>query len=79
MRRPDRWVLYGIADCELYAFVEADASSSVKRLYWEQFESYLDRRGYGNLTATETAFAANTAKQAQKKASPTGFEPYFGN
>jgi hypothetical protein len=39
----------------------------------------LDRRSYGKLTATEAVLAANTAKRAQKKASPTGFEPYFGN
>jgi len=37
----DRWVLYGIADCELHAFVEADANKSIHRLYWIQFESYL--------------------------------------
>ena len=34
----------------------------------------LDRRSYGNLTATEAVLAANTAKRAQKKVSPTGFE-----
>jgi hypothetical protein len=37
----DRWVLYGIADCELHAFVEADAQKNVQRLYWIQFEGYL--------------------------------------
>lgn len=37
----DRWVLYGIADCELYAFVEADSRKNVQRLYWIQFEGYL--------------------------------------
>jgi hypothetical protein len=37
----DRWVLYGIADCELHAFVEADAQKNVKQLYWVQFEGYL--------------------------------------
>jgi hypothetical protein len=37
----DRWVLYGIADCELHAFVEADRSGKVQRLYWVQFEGYL--------------------------------------
>ncbi len=37
----DRWVLYGIADCELHAFVEADAKKNVQRLYWVQFEGYL--------------------------------------
>src|ERR1700736_6821954 len=37
----DRWVLYGIADCELHAFVEADSEQNVQRLYWIQFEGYL--------------------------------------
>ena len=42
----DRWVLYGIADCELHAFVEpdpkkADEQKNVHRLYWVQFEGYL--------------------------------------
>jgi len=40
----DRWVLYGIADCELHAFVEADARKNVQRLYWVQFEGYLPSR-----------------------------------
>lgn len=37
----DRWILYGIADCELHAFVEADADKNVQRLYWIQFEGYV--------------------------------------
>jgi hypothetical protein len=37
----DRWVLYGIADCELHAFVDADDKKNVKQLYWVQFEGYL--------------------------------------
>jgi hypothetical protein len=37
----DRWVLYGIADCELHAFVEADRQKHVQQLYWIQFEGYL--------------------------------------
>ena len=40
----DRWVLYGVADCELYAFVETDAQKNVQRLYWVQFEGYLPSR-----------------------------------
>jgi len=40
----DRWVLYGIADCELHAFVEADGPGKVQRLYWVQFEGYLPSR-----------------------------------
>ena len=37
----DRWVLYGIADCELHAFVDAGGQKNVQRLYWVQFEGYL--------------------------------------
>jgi hypothetical protein len=37
----DRWILYGIADCELHAFVQADAQKIVHRLYWVQFEAYV--------------------------------------
>ena len=37
----DRWALYGIADCELHAFVDAEEHKSVRRLYWVQFEGYL--------------------------------------
>ena len=39
----DRWVLYGIADCELHALVDAD-EQNVQRLYWVQFEGYLPSR-----------------------------------
>jgi hypothetical protein len=37
----DRWNLYDIADCELHAFVDADAKKNIQRLYWVQFEGYL--------------------------------------
>jgi hypothetical protein len=40
----NRWILYGIADCELHAFVEADPRNNVERLYWVQFESYVPTR-----------------------------------
>jgi len=40
----DRWILYEIADCELHAFVDADAQRRVRRLYWLQFESYIPSR-----------------------------------
>ena len=40
----DRWILYDMADCELHAFVEADAQKNVQRLYWVQFESYIPTR-----------------------------------
>jgi hypothetical protein len=40
----DRWVLYDIADCELHAFVEADAQKNIKKRYWLQFEAYVPSR-----------------------------------
>jgi hypothetical protein len=40
----DSFVLYEMADCELHAFVEADADKRVRRIWWIQFEKYLDSR-----------------------------------
>ena len=40
----DGWILLGIADCELHAFVEADKQKNVQHLYWVQFEGYLPNR-----------------------------------
>jgi hypothetical protein len=40
----DHWILYGMANCELHAFVQANAQKKVQRLYWIQFESYLPSR-----------------------------------
>jgi hypothetical protein len=44
----DRWVLYDVADCELHVFVEADsqkdAQKKIQRLYWIQFEGYVESR-----------------------------------
>ncbi len=40
----DRWILYGVADCELHAFVEADGQKNVQRLYWVQFEGYVPNK-----------------------------------
>ena len=40
----DRWVLYGVADCEIHVFVEADASKQVQRMYWIQFEQFIPSR-----------------------------------
>jgi hypothetical protein len=37
----DRWVLYGVADCEIHVFVEADAKKQVQRMYWIQFEQFI--------------------------------------
>ena len=40
----DRWLLYGIADCELHVFVESDTQKKVRQLYWVQFEGYAASR-----------------------------------
>jgi hypothetical protein len=40
----DRWVLYGVADCEIHVFVEADAKKQVQRMYWIQFEQFIPSR-----------------------------------
>jgi hypothetical protein len=40
----DRWELYGIADCEVHVFVEADADKHVSKVYWLQYEGYLPAR-----------------------------------
>jgi len=37
----DHFLLYGIADCHIYAFVDADPRKRVERLYWVQFEGYV--------------------------------------
>jgi hypothetical protein len=37
----ERFTLYGAADAEIHAFVEADAARRIQRFYWIQFESYL--------------------------------------
>ena len=37
----DKWVLFGIANCQLFVFVDADEQKSVQRLYWVQFEGYI--------------------------------------
>ncbi|MCA0200180.1 MAG: hypothetical protein LCH56_05000 [Proteobacteria bacterium] len=51
----ERFDLYGIADCEIHVFVEADAKKAVQRLYWVQFEGYLPSKpdstyGYNGAT-----------------------------
>ncbi len=40
----DRWILFGIADCEIHVFVEADENKVVQRLYWLQFEQFVPSR-----------------------------------
>lgn len=40
----DRWVLYGVADCEIHGYVEADPERNVQRLYWIQFEGYIPEK-----------------------------------
>jgi hypothetical protein len=37
----ERWMLFGVADCEVEVFVEAGKNKVVQRYYWIQFEGYL--------------------------------------
>lgn len=37
----ERFTLYGVADCEIHLFIEADPNRRMRRLWWIQFESYL--------------------------------------
>ncbi|MBN8487949.1 MAG: hypothetical protein J0M20_09540 [Burkholderiales bacterium] len=39
-----RFVLFGVADCEIHLYVDADAAKRIRRLYWVQFEAYLPGR-----------------------------------
>lgn len=36
-----RWLLFGVADCEVHVFVEADAQRRVTRFYHVQFEAFI--------------------------------------
>jgi len=38
----DSFVLYGITNCKQFVFVQADDRKNIERLYWVQFEAYLD-------------------------------------
>lgn len=72
----ERFTLYGVADCEIHVFVEADAERRIRRFYWIQFESYLPSRpdaryDYGEsdrrmdlwgAAAWASAFAMTTAR-----------------
>jgi hypothetical protein len=40
----DRWILYGVADCEIHGYVDADDKKNVQRLYWIQFEQYVPEK-----------------------------------
>jgi hypothetical protein len=40
----DRWNLFGVADCEVHVFVQADEKKNVQSVYWIQFEAYLPEK-----------------------------------
>src|SRR5437868_7705676 len=44
----ERFVLYGVADCEIHVFVAADTQRRVKRLFWVHFEGYLPERKHSS-------------------------------
>jgi hypothetical protein len=77
----DRWVLYGVADCEIHVFVEAEANKQVKKLYWVQFEAYLptvpasydyespDRVKLGDLEFIQDSWAAASERPYSREGS----------
>lgn len=79
----DRWILYGIADCELHGFIEADAKHNVERLYWVQFEGYVpskpglkhtyDSPQHAQIGGME--FYVDTWARANNEATTSGSEP----
>ena len=40
----DRWHLFGVADCEVHVFIQADEKKTVQSFYWIQFEGYLPEK-----------------------------------
>lgn len=36
-----KWLLFEVADCEIYVFVEADENKNIKRFYFVQFEAFI--------------------------------------
>jgi hypothetical protein len=40
----DRWHLFGVADCEVHIFIQADEKKTVQSLFWIQFEGYLPEK-----------------------------------
>ena len=40
----DRWHLFGVADCEVHVFIQADEKKNVQSFYWIQFEGYLSEK-----------------------------------
>ena len=50
----DRFILKGLADCEMHIFVEADANRHVRRFYWVHLESYLPSRPTDHMTYGDT-------------------------
>ena len=77
----DRWILYGVADCELHVFVEADERKHVKRLYWIQFEGYLPTRPElrYNPSPSETLTIAGMDFFIRTRFGPTADTPRAGS
>jgi hypothetical protein len=76
----DRWDLYGIADCELHLFVEADASRQVTRLYWIQFEAYLpDNTHTYDYSNDEAVTFAGLPFRQRTHVGPTSHAPRSGS
>jgi hypothetical protein len=76
----ERWDLYGIADCELHLFVEADDTRQVTRLYWIQFEGYLpDNTHTYDYSSDESVTFAGLPFHQRTHAGPTSNTPRAGS
>ncbi len=77
----DRWLLYGVADCELHVFVEADEQKKVQRLYWVQFEEFVPSRPElrYNYNSLNTLTLADMSFDVRVRVGPNNDEPKPGS
>lgn len=75
-----RWDLYGVADCEVQVFIEADEKKYVQRLYWVQFEGYLpDNTHQYKYPFTEKTTLGGREFDTRARFGPTGPAPKAGS
>ena len=70
----ERFTLYGVADCEIHVFIEADADRRMRRLWWIQFESYLPSKpelGYDYADGNRRMMLRNTPTWVRANPVPT--------
>jgi hypothetical protein len=77
----DRWILYGVADCEVHVFVKADAQKVVQKMYWIQFEAYLPSKPDSryNYNSPQTLKLAGLDFDVRVRVGETGDSPKAGS